>query len=51
MQIHKSSDNAEAVLAGMGGEGLAGSGFENEDPDTDFAADVATAIAANQRED
>jgi hypothetical protein len=51
MQIHKSSDNAEAVLARIGGEVLAGSGFENDDPDTDFAADVVTAIAAIQRED
>lgn len=51
MQIHKVLDNAGADLAGIGGEGLAGSGFENEDPDTDFAADLVTAIAANQRED
>ena len=51
MQIHKVLDNAEAILAGIGGEVLAGSGFENEDPETDFAADVVTAIAANQRED
>jgi hypothetical protein len=51
MQIHKVLDKAEADLAGVGGEVLAGSGFENEDPDTDFAADVVTAIAANQRED
>ena len=51
MQIHKVLDNAEADLAGIGGEVLAGSGFENEDPDTDFAADVITAVAANQRED
>ena len=51
MQIHKVLDNAEADLAGIGGEVLAGSGFENEDPDPDFPADVVTAIAANQRED
>ena len=51
MQIHKLLDNAEPDLVGIGGELLAGSGFENEDPDTDFAADVVTAIAANQRED
>jgi hypothetical protein len=51
MQIHKVLDNAEADLAGIGGEVLAGSGFENEDPDTDFAADLVTPIAANQRED
>ena len=51
MQIHKLLDNAEADLTGIGGEVLAGSGFENEDPDTDFTADVVTAIAANQRED
>jgi hypothetical protein len=51
MQIHKVLDNAEADLAGIGGEVLAGSGFESEDPDTDFAADIVTAIAANQRED
>ena len=51
MQTHKVLDNAEADLVGIGGEVLAGSGFENEDPETDFAADVITAIAANQRED
>ena len=51
MQIHKVLNNAEVVLAGIGGELLAGSGFENEDPDTDFTADIVTAIAANQRED
>ena len=51
MQTHEVLDNAEADLAVIGGEVLAGSGFENEDPETDFAADVVTAIAANQRED
>jgi hypothetical protein len=51
MQIHTFLDTAEADLAGIGGEVLAGSGFENEDPDTDFAADVVTPVAANQRED
>ena len=51
MQIHTVLDNAEAGLARIGGEVLTGSGFENEDPDTDFAADVVIAIAANQRED
>ena len=51
MQIHTFLDTAEVDLAGIGGEVLAGSGFENEDPETDFAADVVTAIAANQRED
>jgi hypothetical protein len=51
MQIHTFVDTAETDLAGIGGEVLAGSGFENEDPETDFAADVVTAIAANQRED
>jgi len=49
MQIHKFLNNAEPDLAGIGGEVLAGSGFENEDPDTDFAADVVP-ITANQRE-
>jgi hypothetical protein len=51
MQIHKTLDNADADLARIGGEVLVGSGFENEDSDTDFAADVVTPIAANQRED
>jgi len=51
MQIHTFLETAEADLAGVGGEVLAGSGFENEDPETDFAADVVTVIAANQRED
>ena len=49
MQIHTFLDTAEADSAGIGGEVLAGSGFENEDPETDFAADVVT-DAANQRE-
>jgi hypothetical protein len=51
MQIHTVSESAEPVLVEIGGEVLAGSGFENEDPDTEFAADVVTPIAANQRED
>jgi len=51
MQIHTVLDNAEAFLAEIGGEVVVGSGFENEDPDTDFAADVVTPIAANRRED
>ena len=51
MQIPTVLDNIEAFVAEIGGEVLAGSGFEHEDPDTDFAADVVTAIAANQRED
>jgi hypothetical protein len=51
MQIHKTLDNTEADLAETGREVLAGSGFENEDPETDFAADVVTAVAANERED
>ena len=51
MKIHTVLDNPESVLAGIGGEVLAGSGFENEDPDTDFAVDAVTLIAANQRED
>jgi len=51
MQIHTVLDSAEAVVAEIGGEVLAGSGFENEDPDSDFAEDVVTPIAAYQRED
>ena len=51
MQIHTILDNPEAVLAEIGGEVLTGSGFENEDPDSDFATDVVASIAANQRED
>jgi hypothetical protein len=51
MQIHKVLDNVDAVVAEIGGEVLAGSGFENEDPETDFAVDAVTVIAANQRED
>ena len=50
MQTHKVLDNAEADLAGIGGEVLVGSGFENENPEIDFATDVVTAIVANQRE-
>jgi hypothetical protein len=51
MQIHKVLDNDGADLVRIGGDVLAGSGFEDEDPETDFAADVVTAIAENQRED
>jgi hypothetical protein len=51
MQIHTVLDNREAALAEIGGEVLTGSGFENEDPDSDFATDVVTPVAANQRED
>ena len=51
MQIHTFLDTAEADLTGIGGEVLAGSGFENEDAETDFAAEIVTAAAANQRED
>ena len=49
MQISTVLENAEAGLADIGGDTLAGSGFENEQPDTDFAADVI-AVAANPRE-
>lgn len=51
MQIHTFFDPAEVRLAGIGGEILAGSGFENEDPDTDFVSDEFTDIAASPRED
>lgn len=51
MQTHTVLDPAEAVLAGIGGEMLTGSGFENEDCDTDFASDEFTVIAASPRED
>ena len=51
MQIHTVLDNTEAVMAEVGGEVLAGSGFENEDPDTDFASDEFAVIAASPRED
>jgi hypothetical protein len=51
MQIHTVLDNDEADLAGIDGEVLAGSGFENEDPETDFDAGVVSIIVANQRED
>jgi hypothetical protein len=51
MEIHTVLDTAEPGLAGIGGEFLAGSGFENEDSDTDFAAEVVTVNAADPRED
>ena len=51
MQTHTVLDPTEAGLAGIGAEILAGSGFENEDPDTDFPSDEFTAIAASPRED
>jgi len=38
-------------MAEIGGEVLVGSGFENEDPDSNFAADVVTPVPTNQRED
>ncbi len=51
MQTHTVLDPSEAGLGGIGGELLAGSGFENEDPDTDFASDEFTLISASARED
>ena len=51
MQFHRVLHNSDADLAGIGGEVLAGSGFEHEDPDTDFTTDVVAPLAANQRED
>jgi hypothetical protein len=51
MHFHKVWNDAEGTLASIGGEFLHGSGFENEDPDTDFAADIVTMIPANPRED
>jgi hypothetical protein len=51
MQIHIVLDNAKAGLAEIGGEPLTGSGFENEEPESDFDADIITFIAANPRED
>jgi hypothetical protein len=47
MQTHRILDNAEAGLDRIGGEFLADSGFENEEPDTtDFLI-----ISAIPRED
>jgi hypothetical protein len=51
MQTHTFLDTSEADLAGIGGEILPGSGFENEDPDTDFVSDEFRVIAASPRED
>ena len=50
MQIPIVLDNAKAGLAEIGGEFLTGSGFENEEPESDFVADVITGIAAYPRE-
>jgi hypothetical protein len=51
MQIPIVLDNAKAGLTEIGGEFLTGSGFESEEPESDFAADVITVIAASPRED
>ncbi len=48
MQIPMVLDNAKAGLAEIGGEFLTSSGFENEEPESDFSADF---IAASLRED
>jgi hypothetical protein len=42
MQIPIVLDNAKAGLAEIGGEFLAGSGFENEEPESDFVAATDT---------
>lgn len=47
MHPHIVLDKAEGTLAAIGGEFLSGSGFENEEPDTDFAP----VTPANPRED
>ena len=51
MQIPIVLDNAKTGLAEIGGEVLTGSGFENEEPECDFAADIITVSKANPRED
>lgn len=51
MQIHTVLNTAESRLAQIGGEYLAGSGFENELPDSGFSADVVTAAESHARED
>ena len=51
MQIPIVLDNAKVGLAEIGGEFLAGSGFENEEPESDFVADIITVTATNPRED
>jgi hypothetical protein len=50
MQIHAVLHNTEAGPVEIG-EALAGSGFENEVPETDFAADDVAPSAAEARED
>jgi hypothetical protein len=40
MHPHIVLGNAEGILAGIGGEFLSGSGFENEEPDGDFTPDI-----------
>lgn len=51
MHSHRVLDNAEGILAGVGGEFLSGSGFEDEEPDTDFTPDIVTITPPNPRED
>jgi hypothetical protein len=50
MHTHTTLVQAEAGLAGIGGENLVGSGFESEDPDAEFASDDFTVDAATPRE-
>ena len=49
MQIPIVLDNAKAGLAEIGGEFLTGSGFENEEPESDFATDVITVTERAER--
>jgi hypothetical protein len=51
MQIYNAFDAAESGLVEIGGEFLAGSGFESEQPDGDFSADVINIAAAQPGED
>jgi general stress protein YciG len=49
MQNIDNRKNLQSEIASIGGEPLAGSGFENEQPDPEFAAEVGPAMEARIR--
>jgi hypothetical protein len=51
MQSHKHLDEAEPTLMILPSESLAGSGFEDEEPDPNFIEDSIVGVAATQGEE
>ena len=49
MQNIDNRKNSQQEIASIGGEPLVGSGFENEQPDPEFAAEVGTETEARIR--